>query len=63
MTAYFADLDWDDSIIVCAESLEKAVELIEKQSDYVYEDLKSKVTPLQPNKIYTFRNNGLTSDS
>lgn len=50
MNTYYCDLSWRGGVVVVAESEEKALELIEKQSCHTV----TKVTLLEPEKVYTF---------
>jgi len=49
------DRGWRGGLVVVAESLEKAVELV-KQSYHgkCVDNLESKLTLLKPNEVYTF---------
>jgi len=57
MNTYYLDLGWEGGIVVVAESIDKAVELLEKGNSYhrkYISDLKSKLVLLKPNEFYEF---------
>ena len=55
MNTYYLDLAWRGGIVVVAESVEKAIELIKNgYHRQCIQNLESKLTLLKPNEFYEF---------